>query len=373
MHSANLRVLQFCHGYDGPFLDCARQYASLFKGTPYKVTTVFLTGLADADVAAACESDEVLFLEQTSREIRTLKLKAIRELASIARTRDFHFCIAHRFKPIWIAMLATRMPVIGVHHGYGDYRRLGRKLFARLFDGRLRLLGVSNSVREDIRSSLPNWPAHHIETLYNRVDIEPLRRSQLTRQAARQALHLSPHAWIVGNAGRLHSDKDQATLLRGFAHALPSLPAQAQLVILGQGRLEEALKALALELGIADRVLFLGQVAEARRYFRAFDVFALSSDNEPFGMVLLEAMAAGLPLISTGTGGAGEIVEGLGMLFSIGDDEALGRGLVHLSQLDSQQVETCVRLMDERLQVQFSDVAGRREFWNLSMVKELAR
>ena len=45
--STERHVLQFCHGYDGPFLDCARQYASLFAGTGYKVTTVFLTGAAD--------------------------------------------------------------------------------------------------------------------------------------------------------------------------------------------------------------------------------------------------------------------------------------------------------------------------------------
>ena len=46
--SAERHVLQFCHGYDGPFLDCARQYASLFAGTGYRVTTVFLTGAADS-------------------------------------------------------------------------------------------------------------------------------------------------------------------------------------------------------------------------------------------------------------------------------------------------------------------------------------
>jgi hypothetical protein len=40
------RVLQLCHGYDGPFLDCARQYAALFAGSEYKVTTVYLTGAA---------------------------------------------------------------------------------------------------------------------------------------------------------------------------------------------------------------------------------------------------------------------------------------------------------------------------------------
>ncbi|HAQ26597.1 MAG TPA: glycosyltransferase, partial [Pseudomonas sp.] len=56
------RVLQLCHGYDGPFLDCARQYAVLFAGTPYRVTAVFLTGVPDERVASACASDEVLFL-----------------------------------------------------------------------------------------------------------------------------------------------------------------------------------------------------------------------------------------------------------------------------------------------------------------------
>ena len=130
--SAEPRVLQFCHGYDGPFLDCARQYASLFAGTPYKVTTVFLTGRSDPEVAARCASDEVLFLEYGSRDIRGLKLKAIRDLREIARSRDFLFCIAHRFKPIWIASLATRLPIVGVHHAFGDYQRLSRKVFAGL-------------------------------------------------------------------------------------------------------------------------------------------------------------------------------------------------------------------------------------------------
>ena len=102
--STERHVLQFCHGYDGPFLDCARQYASLFAGTGYKVTTVFLTGAADPEVAAGCGSDEVLFMEFSSSAIRGLKLKAIREMRKIAASRSFSFCIAHRFKPIYIAL-----------------------------------------------------------------------------------------------------------------------------------------------------------------------------------------------------------------------------------------------------------------------------
>ncbi|NVL32101.1 glycosyltransferase, partial [Pseudomonas syringae pv. actinidiae] len=82
--SADRHVLQFCHGYDGPFLDCARQYASLFVGKGYRVTTVFLTGAADPDVVADCGSDEVLFMEYSSSAIRGLKLGAIRDLRKIA-------------------------------------------------------------------------------------------------------------------------------------------------------------------------------------------------------------------------------------------------------------------------------------------------
>ncbi|TFY84952.1 glycosyltransferase, partial [Pseudomonas kairouanensis] len=161
--SADRHVLQFCHGYDGPFLDCARQYASLFAGSGYKVTTVFLTGVADPEVAAGCASDEVLFMEYSSKAIRGLKLSAIAEMRKIAASRNFSFCIAHRAKPIYVALLATKLQVIGVHHAFGDYQRRGRRLFASIFRKRLSLLGVSDAVRDDIRRCLPSWPAARIQ------------------------------------------------------------------------------------------------------------------------------------------------------------------------------------------------------------------
>lgn len=369
--STERHVLQFCHGYDGPFLDCARQYASLFAGTGYKVTTVFLTGATDPEVAAGCASDEVIFMEFSSRAIRGLKLGAIARLRKIAASRNFSFCIAHRFKPIYIALLATGLPVIGVHHAFGDYQRRSRKLFAHLFRKRLSLLGVSDAVRDDMRKCLPKWPAGRINTLYNRIDIDAAQAGQLSGTPAREALGLSVDGFIVGNVGRLHPDKDQATLIRGFALALPNLPTDSQLVIMGKGRLEEDLKELSNELGIGDQVLFLGQVPDARRYFRAFDVFALSSDHEPFGMVLLEAMAAGVPLLATACGGAKEVVEGVGILFPLGDAEHLAQGLQHLAQLDDEQRMACAELMLERLHERFSDRAVRNTFWHLAQVTDL--
>lgn len=359
-------VLQFCHGYGGPFLDCVRQYAALFSGTPYKVCTVYLTGAPNEEVRQGSASDEVIFLDYSSKQVRGLKLKAIRDIRRIVATREFKFCIAHRFKPIYIALLGTHLPVIGVHHAFGDYQRRGRRLFANFHRKRLRLLGVSNAVRDDIRARLPAWPADHIETLYNRIDVAAVQREQVLREDARASLGLPETAWVVGNVGRLHPDKDQATLIRGFAQALPQLPADSLLAIMGSGRLEASLKALAAELGVAAQVHFLGQVPNARRYFKAFDIFALTSDHEPFGMVLLEAMAAGVPLICSDCGGGREVVEDVGMLFPLGDGRALADRLAGLAGWTAEQRSRCGQEMVQREHALFSDEAVYLRFWTLA-------
>jgi glycosyltransferase involved in cell wall biosynthesis len=362
-------VLQFCHGYDGPFLDCARQYAALFDGTPYEVVTVYLTGKPDEAVRQGSHSKEVLFLDYSSAQVRGLKLKAIADLRRIARQYGFACCIAHRFKPVYTALLGTDLPVVGVHHAFGDYARLSRRLFANAFKKRLALLGVSDAVRDDMRRCLPAFLPERIETLHNRIDLAKAQAAQLPRGEARAALGLPQDAWVVGNVGRLHPDKDQATLLRAFALAQPELPKGSLLAILGQGRLEGALKRQAAELGIAGDVRFLGQVPEARRYFKAFDIFALPSDREPFGMVLLEALAAGLPLVASEGGGSGEVVSGIGQLFAFADDAALARCLARAAKegVPAGYPERAARWVEAR----FGDRAARQAFWQLPMVKAL--
>lgn len=357
-------VLQLCHGYDGPFLDCARQYASLFAGTGYKLVTVYLTGAEDAAVARESASDEVIFLNYHSAQLRGLKLKVIRDVRRIAARYPFKFIIAHRFKPIYSALLGTSLPVIGVHHAFGDYQRLSRRLFAWAFRERLSLLGVSNAVRDDIRACLPSWSNSRIATLHNRIDLAAVQSTQLERGAAREALQLPADAWIVGNVGRLHPDKDQATLIRAFAEALPKLPQGSLLAIMGSGRLEDKLKSLAAELGIATSVRFLGQVPEGRRYFKAFDLFALASDHEPFGMVLLEAMAAGVPVVCSDCGGAPEVVTDSERRFPLGDVTALEQLLGEAASTPHHED------FSEHLQTHFSDTAAHHAFWQLPMTQK---
>jgi len=364
-----LYVLQVCHCYYPPFLDCARQYSRLFAGTDYKVVTVYLTGEPNQAVAQATCSDEVIFLGYKSSEVRGLKLKAILEIRKILASRTFKFCITHRSKPTYVALFASQLPVISIRHNYGDFRRITRRLLVNLFRKRLLLLGVSDSVRDEMRAHL-NWPDSQIETLYNRIDVPAVKAQFLSRQAAREFLALPDSSWIVGNVGRLHHDKDQATLLRGFQQALPNLPANSLLVIMGAGPLENDLKQLAVDLGIAASVVFTGNVPDGRQYFKAFDVFALTSDHEPFGMVLLEAMAANVPIICSDCGGGAEVARDVGQLFPLGDSEMLAKCLVN-EYKSNHGIETTK--MNNKLNEFFSDEAAKKRFWNLAFVKEVTK
>lgn len=360
-------ILHICHSYYPPFLDCARQYAALFKGTPYKVLTVYLTGAANADVVAGSASDEVLFLGYQSHQVSGLKIKAILQIRALTKQRQFVFCIAHRVKPTYVALLATNLPVVSVHHNYNDYQRWSRRILVNVFQSRLLMLGVSDSVRDDLRRDLNAWPQARIQTLYNRIDVEATVTQLLSKADARNKLALPQDAWVVGNVGRLHRDKDQATLIRGFAQALPALPANSVLAIVGDGPLAVDLKQLVAALNMGAHVLFLGNVPNAKQYFKAFDVFALSSDHEPFGMVLLEAMAAELPIICSDSGGGAEVVNGIGRLFEFANAQELSNMLSSAYQCRAEPSEPILK----KLNTQFSDEAVAKVFWQMPFVRSI--
>jgi len=135
-------------------------------------------------------------------------------------------------------------------------------------------------------------PSSKVKTIQNPVDIEQIRsQSQtplpFTRDTAKK---------IFIHAGRFSAEKRQDLLLRAFAGL--SAP-QAELWMLGQGAEAERLKALATELGITDRLRWLGFQPHPYPYFKAADCFMLSSAWEGMPNVLLESIACGTPVIST--------------------------------------------------------------------------
>lgn len=355
--SAEKWVLQLCHGYGAPFDDVARQWVALFKGTEYRVLTVFLTGEPSSPVTDLVGSDETLYLQYDSRELRGLKRRQIQDVRRLHAQYQFIFTVAHRYKPIYIATHLPGVPVYGVAHAYDVFAGFWRRFFVTRHQQQLQLIAVSDAVRRNILAALPKFAPSRIHTVYNRIDVAAMQPQHLDRQRARKHLGVSEDAYVIGNVGRLHPDKDQHTLLKGFAQALPDLGAKACLVVIGTGRLETELKQLAESLGIRDRVHFTGRVAEAWKYFKAFDVFALSSRNEPFGMVVLEALAAEVPVLVADSGGAPEIAGDTGYVFKTGNAESLAKALRTRPVFN--------RELHERLQQRFSDQAVRQRFWDL--------
>ena len=359
-----MRVLQLCHSYYPPFLDCARQYAALFKGTQYQVTTVYLQGDFSQEVVEGSASDEVIFLGYKSSQIGGLKLGAIARIKKITAQTRFNFCIAHRVKPTYVALLATKLPVISVHHNYNDYSRWSRRLLVNYYQNRLLMLGVSNSVRDDLRRDLKGWPDDRIQTLYNHIDVEATQAIMLSKIEAKKLLNLPNEAYIIANVGRLHYDKDQATLIRAFAKALPKLPANSLLLIIGAGSLAQDLEKLTTRLNINHNVLFTGNVPNAKQYFRAFDLFVLTSDREPFGMVLLEALAAELPVICSNCGGGAEVIGTVEELFEFGNVDMLTTSMIKKARLKDTLNST---FLIQKLKQNYSDEAAKKYFWTLPL------
>jgi glycosyltransferase involved in cell wall biosynthesis len=103
---------------------------------------------------------------------------------------------------------------------------------------------------------------------------------------------------LVGSVGRLVEQKDYPTQLRAFAIAAKQ-ESRLRMVLAGDGPLRGEIKALAAQLGIADRIFLLGHWARVPALLRALDVFVLASKFEPYGVALLEAKCAGSAIVAT--------------------------------------------------------------------------
>lgn len=121
----------------------------------------------------------------------------------------------------------------------------------------------------------------------------------------RRTLGIPADAPVVGGVGRLVDQKRFDRLLHAFASA----PATARCVIVGDGPLRESLEACAADLGVADRVVFTGHRDDVPDLMAALDLLVVSSDRESLANVMLEAMAAGTPVLSTPVSGAAEALE----------------------------------------------------------------
>lgn len=169
-----------------------------------------------------------------------------------------------------------------------------------------RVLCVSEPVLESYLSA--GFDPKRVSVLPNGVDLERFRPASFRERVdAKAALGLSPEAPTVGFVGRLHcAMKGVDDVIRGFQ----LLPENFHLIVVGDGPDAADLRTLARSLGVAHRVRWVGAVSDTVPCYRAMDVFSFSSRHEPFGLVILEAVASGVPIVAHPVaGGAATLIE----------------------------------------------------------------
>jgi glycosyltransferase involved in cell wall biosynthesis len=152
------------------------------------------------------------------------------------------------------------------------------------------------------------------------------------RKQARHELNLTEDDLVIGFVGRLVEQKSPDVLIRALAQVAPIVPA-VRLAMVGDGPLEHSLRRLSNSLGVDANILWLG-ARDARQVLSAFDVFALPSRKEGLPYVILEAMAAGLPIVATSSAGVELLVEQAsnGLVVPPGNEHALAQALIDVLQ-----------------------------------------
>lgn len=162
----------------------------------------------------------------------------------------------------------------------------------------------SHSIRDDFLASDPRIDERRVYTLYNGV---PARKPAAKVRSWREQLNIPADAFVVGAVGRLAYQKRFDRLL----HAVAAMPLNAHCIIAGEGTDGEQLLRLARDLGIAERVHFLGFRDDVAAVLDALDMYVVSSEREGMSNAMLEAMALGVPVVSTPVSGAHESLEPL--------------------------------------------------------------
>jgi glycosyltransferase involved in cell wall biosynthesis len=171
------------------------------------------------------------------------------------------------------------------------------------------------------------FPGARLQVLHNGVDASPAA-SPLERGAARIVLGVPDEAFVVGTIARLDPVKDLATAIEALVHARTVIPGLV-LAVVGDGEERVRLQGTAQRLGVADAVRFVGSRSDARRLLSGFDLYVNSSISEGISLTILEAMAAGVPVIATSVGGTPEIVSDghSGLLVAARNAPALGAAI----------------------------------------------
>jgi glycosyltransferase involved in cell wall biosynthesis len=259
-----------------------------------------------------------------------------RALAGVAADHGATVLHAHHYSPFVYSALARLsrpgLKVVFTEHGRlsdrgpSGKRRVANQLLRRFAH---RVFTVSEDVRQHLIAE--GFRADSVGVIYNGIDVGPSPDLE-TRTTVREELDVGADELVVGTIARLSQVKNLEVLIDALARVRSAgLPARA--IIVGDGPRRAALESAVPEAGVTGAVHFLGHREDARRWLAGCDVYVNCSISEGVSLTILEAMAAGLPVVATRVGGTPEVVtEVCGRLVPARDAVALADAILELGQ-----------------------------------------
>ncbi len=233
-----------------------------------------------------------------------LNFKSIKKISRYVRENEIEIIHSHGYKSNIYAFLAKYFTnctacIFSTNHnwiGTTTREKVYQKLDALTLRFFNRVVAVSPGVRNQMTKT--GIKANKISIINNGINTED-PAFHTPRQNARMSLGISDEDFVIGNIARLTPEKAHGDLLNVLSKlTIPKL----KLVLVGDGSESRPLKSQIAKLGLQNKVILTGNRNDARCLYSAFDIFAIVSTNEGLPMVLLEAMAAGVPVIATRVG-----------------------------------------------------------------------
>lgn len=273
-------------------------------GDRFRHTVVALDG--DRSAAALVGSAVAAHYPECAKSANPVQMAA--RLAALMRRDRPDLVLTYNWGSI-DAVVAARLcglPVIHTEDGFNHDEARGqkrRRIWARRFllRGAARVVAPSHTLIAIMRR---DWklPAARLQYIANGIDLD---RFQPAPANYRRQLS-SAGELVIGTVGHLRPEKQQERLIEACARLAARY--RLKLLIVGDGSERNKLEATARACGLADRVLLLGRRQDVERLYWEFDVFALSSSTEQMPLSVLEAMACGLPVLSTDVGDIARMV-----------------------------------------------------------------
>ncbi|MFK7058810.1 glycosyltransferase [Flavobacterium oreochromis] len=247
--------------------------------------------------------------------------------------KEYEIIHVHLFPSLyWVALakfiFRTKSKLVFTEHNTGN-RRLNnywfRKIDKIIYSIYVRVIAITPQVKDELIEKL-KLKEEKIEVIYNGIDIIKFQKSS----PYSKGFFFRGDKKILIQVSRFEIQKNQKTLIK----SLSLLPEEYVLLLVGEGEMKKENIELCQKLGVADRVKFLGIRMDVPELLKTADIVVQSSHWEGFGLVAIEGMASGKPVVVSAVSGLKELVENYGLLFKKEDENDLVKKILSLRDIE---------------------------------------